>query len=136
MPEHGSNNDRHCAKCRNHNIKSQLKGHKNYCPYKHCECEQCNKTICRQKVMAADIKIRRRAPPPTRPEICECYHVCITDLSRIDDISNFVRREGVRVFVSVWEMAIPSTFTHNLKFVKQWNAMIVLICFMALHIMF
>ena len=48
-----------CARCKNHNIISPLKGHKRYCPTRHCLCELCKITIKKQKVNAEQVATRR-----------------------------------------------------------------------------
>uniref|UniRef100_A0A0N5AJN1 DM domain-containing protein n=1 Tax=Syphacia muris TaxID=451379 RepID=A0A0N5AJN1_9BILA len=49
-----------CQKCGQHGRKSRLKGHKRVCPYKDCKCPKCQVVSERQKLMADQIKIRRR----------------------------------------------------------------------------
>lgn len=49
-----------CQKCGQHNRKSRLKGHKRVCPFKDCNCAKCQVVTERQKLMADQIKIRRR----------------------------------------------------------------------------
>uniref|UniRef100_A0A1I7XLK5 DM domain-containing protein n=1 Tax=Heterorhabditis bacteriophora TaxID=37862 RepID=A0A1I7XLK5_HETBA len=61
-PENPSYSKRqpNCQKCGQHGRKSRLKGHKRLCPFRDCPCPKCQVVSERQKLMADQIKIRRR----------------------------------------------------------------------------
>lgn len=49
-----------CARCKNHGIQSEVKGHKRHCKFKDCMCFLCTLTKEHQKVVAAQVKTKRQ----------------------------------------------------------------------------
>ena len=49
-----------CSLCANHGIVENKKGHKQFCPYKDCQCDWCKITKGRQETMKNQQKLSRQ----------------------------------------------------------------------------
>ena len=68
---YSSRNRPKCARCQNHGVKIDLRGHKRYCKYQQCNCVKCDMTVKRQKIMAQQTSFRRATFSDETRMLCE-----------------------------------------------------------------